>query len=237
MLGGRERVTLFLGNFGSGKTEVAVNYALSLGGRGDVVLADLDLVNPYFRSRESRAVLEGAGVRVVAPEGGYHHADLPILLPQVRAVLMSSTAQVVLDVGGDDVGSRVLGSLHDALPEGSYRAFAVLNGNRPFTSSVGGIGKILGEIEGAGRVRVTGFVSNTHLMEETTLDTVLAGHALAREAEQALGLPLEFVCAPPNMAEEVAGLTGCDVLPLTRYLSFPWQVPATPKVGSELWHL
>jgi hypothetical protein len=246
MLCGRERVTLFLGNFGSGKTEVAVNYALhfadrdrdgSASGNG-TTLVDLDLVNPYFRSREPMEELEAHGVRVVVPDAQYRHADLPILAPEVRAALMASTSRVILDVGGDDVGARVLGALHDALPSGSYRALMVLNGNRPHTRDVAGIIRIRSEIELAGRIQVTGFVSNTHLMGETTVATVLAGYRLAKQASSVSGLPLEFITAPPGMAEEVAGQVDCEVLPLRRTLSVPWQKrDENRNVGKALFRL
>jgi len=267
MLCGRERVTLFLGNFGSGKTEVAVNFALHaavacsdagpgerggeesgsdceaggpipVGAARGTVLVDLDLVNPYFRSRESRDELAAHGVRVVVPDAQYLHADLPILSPQVRAVLVASTARVILDVGGDDVGARVLGALHDALPAGSYRALMVLNGNRPLTRDVAGISRMRAEIERAGRVVVGGFVSNTHLMEETTVDTVLRGYRLAAEASAVSGLPLEFVTAPPSLVDAVAERVSCGVLPLHRTLSVPWERSAGQgKLGRGLFHL
>ncbi len=232
MLFGRERVTLFLGNFGSGKTEVAVNFAMHLatgvregaaGGGGEAVsLVDLDLVNPYFRSREPMAELMAHGVRVILPDAQYMHADLPILAPEVRAALMASTSHVILDVGGDDVGARVVGALNDALPSGSYRALMVLNGNRPQTRDLAGISRIRSEIERAARIEVTGFVSNTHLMGETTAATVLGGYRLARDAAAEAGLPLEFVTAPPDVVEEVAREVACEILPLRRALSVPW---------------
>lgn len=242
MLGGPEKVTLFLGNYGSGKTEVAVNYALDLASRSvpdSIALADLDLVNPYFRSRESRGLLEAAGVRVIMPESQYHSADLPILVPGVRSALTAGTAQVILDVGGDEVGARVLGALTDALPGGSYRALMVLNGNRPFTGDVAGIERIRLEIERAGRIRFTGFVSNTHLMAETTFATIMAGYALAKEVEGALGLPLAFVCAPEQLVADVTAQVDEPVLPIIRYLATSWQYPLEGQnhLGKDLFRL
>lgn len=239
---GPEKVTLFLGNYGSGKTEVAVNYALHLAaGRpaGSVALADLDLVNPYFRSRESRVLLESAGVRVILPESEYHNADLPILVPEVRAALTASTAHVILDVGGDDAGARILGALTDVLPAGSYQALMVLNGNRPFTGDVAGIERIRRDIERAGRVRITGFVANTHLMSETTAETILSGHRLAQSAAAAMGLTLEFVCAPAELVDAIAAQVEEPVLPIVRYLASSWMLPADGRnnLGKELFRL
>ena len=242
MLGGSEKTTLFLGNYGSGKTEVSVNFALHLAGQlepGSVTLVDLDLVNPYFRSREPKEVLERAGVRVVVPDGKYTHADLPILVPAVRGALRGSTGHVILDVGGDDVGARVLGALRDGLPEGSYRALMVLNGSRPFTGDVAGVERIRKEIELAGRISVTGLVSNTHLMEATTLETVLAGVELAAQVEAKSGLPLEFVTAPLELVDKVRDATGREVMPLYRFLSVPWRNPldGIDNLGRELFRL
>jgi hypothetical protein len=242
MLEGPEKVTLFLGNYGSGKTEVAVNYALHIAANasvGTVALADLDLVNPYFRSREPRDLLEAAGVRVILPDRKYHDADLPILVPEVRAALTASTAHVILDVGGDDAGARVLGALTDALPKGSYQALMVLNGNRPFTGDVAGIKRIRSDIERAGRIEIGGLVSNTHLMEETTVETILAGYRLAREAAEATGLPLEFVCAPEAMVPAVTAEVTEWVLPIVRYLAPSWKNPGEGQdnLGKELFRL
>jgi len=242
MLSGSEKITLFLGNYGSGKTEVAVNFALDLSedcDEGEVALADLDLVNPYFRSREPRELLAQHGIRLLMPEQDYQNADLPILVPEVRAALRASTSCTILDVGGDDVGARVLGALHDSLLPGSYRALMVLNGLRPFTRDVAGIERMRRDIELAGRISMSGLVSNTHLMEETTVETVVAGWQLAREAATALELPLEFVCAPPEMVAEVGGLVDVPVLPVRRYLAPSWKNPAEGRanLGRELFRL
>lgn len=231
MLLGPHNITLFLGNYGSGKTEVSVNFAMQLARASDgpeVVLADLDLVNPYFRSREPREAMTNLGIRVILPDQKYMHADLPILVPGVRAELMAAAAatagsvHVILDVGGDDVGARVLGALKDALPAGAFRALMVLNANRPLTSDLPGIRQMASDIERAGDLAITGFVSNTHLMEQTDITTLIEGRRLANEAAEAYGLPLEFVCVPAALAADAALQMEDDLLPMWRYLSTPW---------------
>jgi hypothetical protein len=228
MIQGTEKTTLFLGNFGSGKSEVAVNFAFHVAdsnpGLG-VSLADLDLVNPYFRSREARELLAEAGINLVLPDARYLDADLPILVPGVRALLMAGNGYAVLDVGGDDVGARVLGALTDALVPGSYRALQVVNANRPFTRTPQGVLKIASEIEYTSFIKFTGYVCNTHLMEQTTMDDILAGVKLVREVQEVSGLPLEFVTAPEAMVPELRQHLSEEILPLKRFLTPPWKQP------------
>ncbi|MHC4958930.1 MAG: P-loop NTPase family protein, partial [Planctomycetota bacterium] len=157
---------MIVGNYGSGKTEVAVHIAAQAAARGEPVsIVDLDLVNPYFRCREARAWMEQRGVDVVVPPPRLEWADLPILLPEVPALLHPAPGRhVVFDVGGDDVGARVLASLHCALGSSPYELWQVINARRPFTDTVGGCLKMLDSIESASRLKVTGLVANTHLM-------------------------------------------------------------------------
>lgn len=242
MLTGPENITLFLGNFGSGKTEAAVNFAIYLAEKNlkdSVTIIDLDIVNPYFRSREARKHLEKHGVRVILPDTMYLYSELPILVPEVRSAIMASTSYIVLDVGGDDVGARVLGALHDALSDTRYRALMVLNAFRPFTNNCEGIIKIMKEIEFAGKISITGFVSNTHLIEETTTGTVLSGYKLAKDTEEATGIRLEFVCVPENLVDDVTGRVNEDVLPIFRYLAPEWSARenGNGRSGKDLFRL
>ena len=223
MLLGQERATLIVGHYGSGKSEVAVNLALVARGDGRAVtLVDLDLVNPYFRSREAMELLESRGIRVVLPGQGMRDADLPILVPQVRAHLQAATSYGILDVGGDDVGARVLGSLADALDGRGHRVLMVLNVMRPFSDTVAGCRQVQGEIEAAARLRVTGFVSNAHVMEGTDLAVIREGVTLARAVALDAGIPLEFITAPRELASTVEAELDLPVLAIDRTLLPPW---------------
>ena len=220
-----ERIVLIVGNFGSGKTEVAVNLAIQLSGRQNVSIADLDIVNPYFRCREARDEMEGYGIRVINPEGDYRAADLPIILPEVRGALLNEGRTLIFDVGGDDAGARVLSSLADVFADRRYTMLQVLNARRPFTENVEGCLKIRSEIESASRLRVTGLVSNTHLMEETDAPTVVEGLRLAREVGQAAGLPIAFVTADEKLRGGFdAKQAGCPVLWIQRRMLPPWKL-------------
>jgi len=179
-------------------------------------------VNPYFRSREAMEFLESRGIRVVAPGGQLRNADLPILVPQVRAYLEAATSYGILDVGGDDVGARVLGSLSNSLDSGGHRVLMVLNAKRPFSDTVEGCRRVQGEIEGAARLRVTGFVSNTHMMEGTDAAVIREGLELARAVAADAGLPLEFITAPHELAKNIEAEFGLPVLAIDRTLLPPW---------------
>jgi hypothetical protein len=226
----RERRVFIVGNYGSGKTEVAVNLALALRARGVAVrLADLDIVNPYFRSREARALLEAHGVRVVVPPGAQSFADLPIVLPEIQGMLepRPEDGLSLFDVGGDDAGARMLSSLHDHLQGGGYALWQVLNSRRPFTDSVAGCLRMRAAIEQASRLRVTGLVSNAHLVTETTPAVIAEGLALAREVAEQGGVPLVFFTAMGELADhpQVVGLSA-PLLRLERRMLPPWLRPA-----------
>ncbi len=219
----RRRVTVFLGHFGSGKTEIALNRALDLAARGvAVTVADLDVVKPYFRTRSGRAILADAGVELLAPEGPNIHADLPIIVPQIRSALRSGERRLILDVGGDDTGARVLGSLADVLPVDDTDVLAVLNFRRPSTPDVASAVAMVRAIEAVGRVRVTGLVSNTHLMAETTPEVVLDGYRNAREAADRLGVPVTAVTVVDGCAGDLdRAALDCPLVVLRRIVRPP----------------
>lgn len=219
-------IVLFVGNYGSGKTEVAVNFSIHAAQAGQRVrIADLDLVNPYFRCREAREAMEAHQIEVILPDAEYLHADLPILVPSVKGMIQQPDGLAVLDVGGDDVGATVLASLRSVFPEGGYDLLLVVNRSRPFTDTAEGVRRIKGEIEAAARMAVTGLVANTHLMDDTTAELIHEGLDLTREVGEACELPVAFVTAEEWLVEELdeERLGGIPVLPIRRRLLPPWR--------------
>ncbi len=202
----RKRVTVFVGHFGSGKTEIALNYALNAAGQGaKVSLVDLDVVKPYFRSRAARAILDHAGIELIAPTGEHHHADLPILVPAIRDSFRDKSRRVILDCGGDDTGARALGAISDVVPEDESERILVLNFRRPFTQDAEEAERMIQGIAAVGRMGITGLISNTHLMRETTPEIVMEGYELARETAERTGIPLVAVTVDEGTAATLDG--------------------------------
>ena len=212
-------VTILVGHFGSGKTEIAINLAFGLRNRGaDVTLVDLDLVKPYLRCRLAKDDLETRGVRLVAPAGEHFYADLPILVPEARTVAQNGTglrSRRILDVGGHDLGARVLGSLSGLLNPQTTDLLFVVNANRPFAEDLPSLRQMLHAIQAAARLAVTGLVANTHLMDETTPQIVREGIRVARELEAATGIPLRFCAMQRRLTEAFGGPQGtAEALPI-----------------------
>ncbi|MEJ2207410.1 MAG: hypothetical protein P8129_00030 [Anaerolineae bacterium] len=231
---------VFSGRFGSGKTEAAINYARALAagqapGREEaegrpqrppegVVLVDLDIVTPYFRSRERASEMEDVGVRVVAPSIIGQHLDTPAITPQILGAVEQTDHAVVLDVGGDKQGARALGQFSHAIRRRGYVMYFVVNPFRPFTNSLQGVTDSIAEIEESARLEGTSLVSNPNLIAETTIDHILEGHARVESFAKALDLPIALVCIERRWAGRLRreGL-GQPLLILDRYFVQPWE--------------
>ncbi len=194
LLGEPKRVTLFCGHYGSGKSNLAVNYALRLQGCGvPVSLADIDIVNPYFRSADSRRELEDAGVQVISLPFANSNVDLPSLPQEVYGLVQRRDIRAVLDVGGDDRGALALGRyVPYILEEGNFANLFVANFYRPLTQTASDALEVLREIEQASRLPFTGIVNNSNLGSETTEGTVERTMSAARELSDLTGLPVVF---------------------------------------------
>ena len=221
-------IVIIVGNYGSGKTEVAINLAVSRKKEGiDVRLADLDLVNPYFRTREVREPLRALGIDVVLPAEPFLNADLPILSPEVAGMLRQPAELTLLDVGGDDVGATVLATLSDVLRGKRIQVLQVVNPFRPFTSNVSGCRKVLDEIEAASRLEVTGLVGNANLIDDTTAQDIYQGYDFLKELSARSGLPLVFITAAAGLLPHIDSTRfGCPVLAIKRQLVPPWRKAA-----------
>ena len=231
------RSIILVGDYGSGKTEIAVNLALHLAAHAQgrhVSIADLDLVNPYFRCREAAEPLERAGLRVVIPQGGHQFADLPILMPQVKGLLQDPTGWSVLDVGGDEAGSRVLINMAPAFDPAVHELWFVVNANRPFNDTPEGCVRTIRRIETSTKLRVSGLVPNTHLMEETTTKMVMDGAALAHEIEGLLDVPVRMVAAMESVVASVADdAFSVPLLRMRRMMVPPWLRRDEPRAGPD----
>jgi len=164
------------------------------------------------------------GIRSLIPPGKQVHADLPIVIPDVQAEIRNPEGRLILDVGGDDTGARVLSSLANAFAATRYELLLVLNANRPFTSSVDQAIQMINQIEGSSRMKFTGIISNTHLMDDTTVDTILTGLAMADQVSKARDLPIVCVATTLELAPELdPSSISYPLLVLDRSLLKPWE--------------
>lgn len=217
-------IIIFAGNFGSGKTEIAINYALQLRHttNTDVTVVDLDIVKPYFRCRSATEFLQSKGIQVIIPPGEYRYADLPIVMPQIKGVILQQTGYLILDVGGEDTGARVLSYLSDAFQQvKTYELLIVINRSRPFTGDWSGVKKILSAIEQSAGLKFTGLVSNNHLMQDTNLETILSGYELTQEVSRYTQLPIFMVAVSEQYAQKAQSLIPEQILPIHRHLLPP----------------
>ena len=209
-----KRLTLFAGHYGSGKTNIAVNYALSLAKEGKkVCIADLDIVNPYFRTKDSERELSEAGISLVSPQYANSNVDLPALPAESYRLVQDKSTYGIMDIGGDDRGAYALGRFADAIKaENDYRMAFVLNCYRPLTSKVEDAIEIMREIEAAAGLRFTCIVNNSNLGPETTAGTVRESVGFAERLSRETGLEIWMHTAVASVAEALSEL---DVLPMT----------------------
>ncbi len=219
-----EGIVVVAGNYGSGKTEVSINLAVNRKRAGlDVRIADLDLVNPYFRAREAREPLLKLGIDVALPPEQYLQADLPILSPVISGMIRKPSQLTILDAGGDDVGATVLAALGDSFKDKKVQMFQVVNPFRPFTDTVKGCLKIRDEIEEASKLTVTGIIGNANLIDETTIDDIFNGYEYVKMLSAEIGLPLCFITITKKLfAEANIDRFHCPVLRIERQLVPPW---------------
>lgn len=224
-------IVIIAGNYGSGKTEVAINLAVYRRYQGiNVRVADLDIVNPYFRTREARKQLAELGIEVVLPPEQYMHADLPIISRSVSGLIRNPSTLTILDVGGNDVGAMVLSSLREAFQDASYRMLQVVNPFRPLTQTIEGVLKMKQEIEKASRMTLGGWIGNANLIDESTTETILSGYAFMQQLSETTNLPLAFITAPDSLTSELqTEKISCPVLPIKRQLVPPWKRAALLK--------
>jgi len=210
-----------VGHFGSGKTEFAVNLALRLREeREQVALADLDVVDPYFRSRECAPLLREKGIRLISSANTCRDADLPSMPAEVNVLLDNPSLTGVLDIGGDPSGARVLARYRRRIGESSAALLCVINANRPLSDTADKCIDYIRRIETACGMGVTALVNNTHCCHLTEVEDVLAGAEMAREVSEKTGIPILCHCAPCKIAADVP----LDhIFPMELFMKKPWE--------------
>ena len=222
-----KRLTLFAGHYGSGKTNIAVNYALLLASQGkQVCIGDLDIVNPYFRTKDSAKVLENAGVTLISPQFANTNVDLPALPAEAYRLVADKSVYGIMDIGGDDRGAYALGRfVPSILEENDYRMVFVANCYRPLTRTPEDALEVMREIEEACGLRFTDIINNSNLGSETTPETVLQSKDYINKLSEISGLPVFATTAVTAVAEK---LQEENILPLQlqeKYFDLPSQKP------------
>ena len=224
MLMEHKRLTLFAGHYGSGKTNIAVNYAIAMAGEGkQVCIADLDIVNPYFRTKDSAARLAQAGVELISPQFANSNVDLPALPAEAYRLVQDKRIYGVMDIGGDDRGAYALGRYVPYIKEeNDYRMIFVANCCRPLTATAEDAMEVMREIEAACGLRFTDIVNNSNLGPETEPQTVLDSLPYIEQLSRLSGLPVFAHTAEETVARQLTELE--HVFPLRlqeKYFDLP----------------
>lgn len=193
----RSRVNIFVGAYGSGKSEVAVNFAITISNTmresaDYVVLADLDVINPFYRSADARAVLLDNGIKLISSQFVNTNVEAPSVPPEVFSVFDKPGVKAVLDIGGEDMGARIVSSLKDRITAVDHELFMVININRPFTRNTDEIVKMIRELESACGISITGLVNNTNLLEMSSYRDIEDSDPIIRNVSRLTGIPYVF---------------------------------------------
>ncbi len=219
-----KRVTIIAGHYGSGKTNVAVNYALKVAASGKKTsLSDLDIVNPYFRSKDSEKVLADNGIRFISSAYANSNVDVPALPADAYAVTADKEAYAVVDVGGDDRGALALGRyVPEILAENNYEMLFVVNCYRPLTRDAKSTIEVMREIEDAAKMRFTGIINNSNIGDETKAEDVISSVSYANEISEITGLPIKFTSVHHALYDELDGKIK-DLFPIRLYIRQTWK--------------
>ncbi|MEN6327219.1 MAG: hypothetical protein ABFD18_13595 [Syntrophomonas sp.] len=219
-------IIVFAGGFGSGKSEIALNFALDAAKKpstgGEIILADLDLVNPFFASREAKNQLEEHGVRLLGPRDDLLFGDVPQLPPEIIGIIRQNN-EMYIDLAGDEVGSLVLGYLSNFLKNRDNLDFLmVLNPYRPFARDLANVESLKNMLEAASKTRITGIISNPNLVEETDIETIMSGHAKVQDYADNMHIPLRYLIVEAKFYDRLLPQYGTLLKKINLYLRPHW---------------
>ena len=215
------RVNIFVGEYGSGKTELTLNYALQLRQEFDrVAVVDLDLVKPLFRARENQQLLQAKDIILAAPQAQFAQSDLPIMPQALPQLLSEENTQLVIDVGGNEA-SIVLAQYSKMIESAGYQALMIVNTFRPFTDSCEGIISIMQTVERLSKLKISGFICNSNLGSETKSKDIEQGLTILEAVAEATARPIEKVAVPHWLAEEWLDCK-YPIIEFRPYTRYPW---------------
>ena len=218
-----KRITLFAGHYGSGKTNLAVNYALMLKKDFEKIsIADLDIVNPYFRTKDSEEFLESQGIHLISSEYANSNVDVPALPAEAYSIIDDLSVRAVIDVGGDDRGALALGRYSPSIvSQNDYEMLFVINKFRPLTPDAASTVAVMREIETAASMKFTGIVNNSNLGDETTAEDIISSVSYAKEVSEMSGLPLKMTGVKEDLYDSVKDkIDNC--FPIKLYVKQSW---------------
>jgi tRNA uridine 5-carbamoylmethylation protein Kti12 len=221
----KKRISIFTGHFGSGKTEVAVNYALKLSEmKQKTAIVDFDIVNPYFRTTDVKNELENYGLWVVTPLYANTNIDVPALPPEINTLFERKDYSVVLDVGGDDLGAKVLSRYREEILQDDYEMYFVVNTRRPMTDSIPKIEEMIADIEYSSRLKITSLVDNTNILQYTTVENIINGHKIIDELSGKLGIPVGFISGMDSVIGQLEDRVDTPMLKMRKLIRLPWDL-------------
>ncbi len=200
-----KRIHIFTGHFGSGKTEIAVNYAIDLAKKGNkTIIVDLDIVNTYFRSLDAKTFLENEGVEVIAPLFANSNLEMQMMPPEVLSVFEKKNAQIVFDVGGDEDGAFALGAYKRFFEREGYEMYFVINTSRPLTQNKDDILVYMDEIERASRLNITKLINNANIAELTDEKTLYRGDSVVKEVSDLVKIEYSYITGEKEVLDKVS---------------------------------
>lgn len=206
------RINIFVGHFGSGKTEVAVNFALGLRARHEkTAIVDLDIVNPFFRTADVKEYLEDRDIWVITPRYANTNVDVPALPAEINTLFEKKEYRVVLDIGGDDLGARVLARYNEDILNDDCEVFAVINTKRPMTDTVQKIEDMICELEQSSRLKVTRLVNNTNMLQNTAAEDIVEGQAMIEIVSKKLEIPVGFISGFNDSLNRIRSKTAAEL--------------------------
>lgn len=220
-----KRINIFTGHFGSGKTEVAVNYALKLAESDfKTAIVDFDIINPFFRTADAKEELEKNNIIVVLPKFANTNVDIPAIPAEIYSLFQDKSYKVVLDVGGEDLGAKAVARFREEITTDDYEMYFVINTKRVMTDSPEKIYEMIALIEEGARLRVTKLINNTNLLAETTPEMILQGNEIISEVSNKTGIPIAITAGMEEIVKVFTSeqLSNSEILPMRKQIMLPW---------------